>query len=120
MTFFVPSARTALTPLRLLAVNVALNASDASALPRPSMAEDTPSSMSVRLRKSPFWSLTLTDVFPIWMAPSFILFDMSRMTAARAVPASLPCRLLLDMAISRAVTVSILWPWVCRTVAEFL
>ena len=71
-------------------------------------------------RKFPAESMTATEVSPTAIFPSFILLVMSRITAARAVPASLPLRPLLAKDSSIEVVVSISCPAAFILAPQFL
>ena len=101
-----PALSIRFNPLILSDVNVAISAELFSASPMPSVASSTSFRMSVRSLKLPSASCTSTLVSPIFIAPSFILLVMSRITAVRAVPASDPLRPWLAMLESSAVVVS--------------
>ena len=85
-----PSLRIRFRPLVESAVKVEDRATARSASPMPFVAASTSVRMSVRSRKLPSASMTATEVSPILIWPSSMAFVMSRMIAARAVPASLP------------------------------
>ena len=91
-TLSMPSFRTIFTALIESSVNVALKAAALCAFPIPSVALSTSVKISVRSRKLPEASCTATEVSPIFIAPSSIFAVMSRITAARDVPASDPFR----------------------------
>ena len=76
--------------LILSAVNVVCNAAIFSDSLIPSVALFTSLTISDIVLKLPLASVILTLVFPICIAPSFILLDISLITAFNAVPASLP------------------------------
>ena len=88
--FSMPSFSIKFRPFVESAVNVAPSAAALSASPIPSVAFSTSSRISVRSRKLPCASDTATEVSPILIAPSSMLFVMSRITAVSAVPASEP------------------------------
>ena len=116
----VPSVSTSLTAFNDRAVNVVLRAADLSALPRPSTALSTSPSISLRSLKFPSESFTLTETFPIFIAPSSIFEVMSLITAERAVPASEPFVPWLARASSMEVVVVMPCPAECIVAAQLL
>ena len=102
------------------AVNVLCNAAVFSASPIPSVAFVTSAIISDIFLKLPLASCTATLVFPICIFPSFILLDISLITAFKAVPASLPLRPWSASLPNIAVVSSNDIPALCALTAQFL